>query len=402
MATLRVRGAPPRAHRAPRAEFLPFARPSIGDAEIAAVTETLRSGWLTTGPRVQAFEAAFAAYIGAPHAVATNSATAALHLALAAVGVQPGDEVIVPTNTFAACGEVVTYFGARPVLVDVRRDTYNLDERLLETAITPRTRAIMPVHFAGQPVEIDAVAEIARAHGVAVVEDAAHALPARYRGRMIGTTADVSAFSFYANKTITTGEGGMATTADEAYAARIRSLSLHGISRDGWTRYTAAGSWRYDILEAGFKYNLTDIAASIGIVQLQQAEQFRARRQAIADAYTAAFTDCDALQPPVVAPHVQHAWHLYVPLLRPEALRIDRDRFLAELRERNIGTSVHFIPLHLHSYYREVFGYRPGDLSNAEWIFERAFSLPIYPAMTDGDVADVIAAVTDVLSAFRR
>jgi perosamine synthetase len=382
--------------------FLPFAMPDIGEAEAESVMETLRSGWLTTGPKVRRFETDFAEYVGCEHAVAVNSATAALHLALSAVGLQEGDEVLVPTMTFAATAEVVLYFKARPVLVDCRPETLNLDPDQVEKAITAKTKAIMPVHIAGQACEMDRLMEIARDYDLRVIEDAAHALPARYQGEMIGTIGDITCFSFYATKTITTGEGGMATTQNPEWAERMRIMGLHGISKDAWKRYTAEGSWYYEILYPGFKYNLTDIAAAIGIEQLKKCTHFWELRQRYATLYDEGFRDVPAIITPYVAPEVQHAWHLYVIQLDLERLRIGRNEFIALLKEEGIGTSVHFIPLHLHPYYRDTFGYGPGDFPQASFVFERIVSLPIYPKMTEGDVQRVIEAVSRVVGQHRR
>lgn len=385
-----------------RRTFLPFHLPHIGEEEIRAVEETLRSGWITTGVKVRTFEREFADFIGARHAVAVNSATAALHLALEALGVTAGDEVIVPTMTFAASAEVVIYLGATPVLVDCQPDTLNLDPDRLEQAITPRTKAIMPVHFGGQPCEMDRIGAIAARHQLPVVDDAAHALPASFEGRQVGTISDLTCFSFYATKTITTGEGGMVTTDRDDYADRIRIMSLHGISRDAWKRYTAEGSWYYEILHAGFKYNLTDIAAALGIEQLKRCTTFRDRRRQIADLYDRAFSGVDEIATPVRRPNVDHAWHLYVIQLERERLGIDRAAFIEALKAAQIGTSVHFIPLHLHPYYRDRWGYRPEQLPVATAVFERTISLPIYPDMTDDDVADVADAVRRMCASHRR
>ena len=385
-----------------RQEFLPFHRPSIGELEIQEVTDTLRSGWVTTGPKVKQFEGEFADYVGSTHAVALNSGTAALHLALSAIGLESGDEVIVPTNTFTATAEVVTYFGATPVMVDCRRDTFNIDEQMLEERITHRTKAVIPVHMAGQPCQMDAIMEIAAAHDIRVIEDAAHALPSRFGTDMVGTIGDITAFSFYATKTITTGEGGMATTDNEEFADRMRVMSLHGISKDAWKRYTSEGSWYYEVVDAGYKYNMTDVAAAMGIAQLTRATEFRDRRADIATAYNNGFADLDAVRVPIAIDDALHAWHLYIILIDPEALEIDRARFVEELRARNIGSSVHFIPLHLHPFYQSKFGHRAGDFVNAEWVYERCISLPIFPDMTDGDVTDVIEAVHDVARTHRR
>jgi dTDP-4-amino-4,6-dideoxygalactose transaminase len=383
-------------------EFIPFHRPAIGEDEIQSVIETLKSGWLTTGPKVKRFEEDFARYLGCSHAIAVNSGTAALHLALDAIGIKEGDDVILPTMTFAATAEVVLYFKANPVLVDCQRDTLNLDPTQIEAAISSKTKAIIPVHFGGQPCEMDRILDIAKRHNLRVIEDAAHALPARDHGRTIGTIGDITCFSFYATKTITTGEGGMATTENSEWAERMRMMSLHGISHDAWKRYTKEGSWYYEILYPGFKYNLTDIAAAIGIEQLKKCDEFWEARQRIAMNYTKAFADLEEIQLPTCRNDVQHAWHLFVIQLNLERLRINRNQFVEALREKEIGTSVHFIPLHLHPYYRDKFGYKTEDFLNAGAAFERIISLPIYPRMTEGNVRDVIVAVRKLVQEYRR
>ena len=385
-----------------REEFLPFHVPAIGDEEIAAVVDVLKSGWLTTGSKAKEFEQQFCRFVGACHGVAVNSATAALHLGLAAVGIQEGDEVIVPTMTFAATAEVVLYLKAKPVLVDCTADTLNIDPLAIQRAITPRTKAIIPVHFAGQPCDSERILSLARAHGLHVVEDAAHALPARDHGRMIGSIGDITCFSFYATKTITTGEGGMATTNNPEWAEKMRMLSLHGISHDAWNRYSSEGSWYYEVTNVGYKYNLTDIAASLGLEQLKKCRSFASARKRIADAYTAAFSDVKEIRPPVCEPGKEHAWHLYVIQLELDRLTINRREFIEALRESKIGSSVHFIPLHLHPYYRQNFGYQPGDFPRAAAVYQRIVSLPIYPNMSDADVQDVIAAVRSIVERHRR
>jgi len=382
--------------------FIPFHMPDIGEDEIHAVVETLRSGWLTTGLKAKKFEEDFAAYIGSPHAVALNSCTAALHLALDAVGVKAGDEVLVPTMTFTATAEVVHYLGARPVLVDCQPDTLNIDPQAMAKAIGPRTKAVMPVDFAGQPCELGNILNIARDRHLAVIEDAAHALPARHRGSLVGTLSDITCFSFYATKTITTGEGGMATTANPEWAERMRMMSLHGISKDAWKRYTASGSWYYEVEYPGYKYNLTDMAAALGLVQLKRAEEFYQARKRIAELYDAGFADVAEIRSPVVRDDVQHAWHLYVIQLDLDRLRIGRNEFIEALKEDNIGTSVHFIPLHLHPFYKRSFGYRPADFPNATAAFERIISLPIFPGMRDEQVNRVIGTVRRIAERCRR
>jgi len=388
--------------------FLPFSRPSITEMEKRAVLEVLDSGWLTTGPRTKEFERQFADFVGSAHAVALNSATAALHLALEAVGVGPGDEVVVPTWTFAASAEVVIYRGARPVLVDVEADTLNASVETLMAAVTPRTRAIMAVHIAGRPLAIKELAAAAAARGVAVVEDAAHAFPSHVggpTGPLAGTIATIGAFSFYATKTITTGEGGMLVTNDAAIADRVRLMSLHGISRDAWNRYTAAGSWYYEIEDAGFKYNMTDIAAALGLAQLSRArELLSARRQLAADyaVRLASSSIGDLLELPADAPDGSHAWHLYIVRLALERLRLDRGQVIEGLRALGIGSSVHFIPLHLHPYYRREWGYAASDLPVATREYERVISLPLWPGMSGADVDRVVAGLESVLGGARR
>jgi dTDP-4-amino-4,6-dideoxygalactose transaminase len=380
-----------------RENFLPFHLPSIGDEEAAEVVKVLHSGWVTTGPKAHAFESAFARYIGTPHAIAVNSCTAALHLALDAIGLREGDEVLVPTMTFAATAEVVLYFKARPVLIDSEPDTLNIDPVGLERAISPRTRAIIPVHYAGHACDMAQILEIARIHRLKVIEDAAHALPAAYNKQTLGTFGDLACFSFYATKTLCTGEGGMVVTASPEYAENTRMMSLHGISKDAWKRYSAEGSWYYEISRPGFKYNMSDIAAAIGIVQLGKCGQMWEARRRIAEIYGQALAELDEIQTPVTRPGVDHAWHLYPIRLDLERLRISRAQFITMMREQNIGTSVHFIPLHLHPFYRDKYQYRPQDFPNALFAYERLVSLPIYPAMTEHDALDVVAVVHNII-----
>ena len=385
-----------------QSEFLSFHVPEIGEEEVRSVLETLRSGWLTTGSKVKRFEEDFSSYIGSSHAVAVNSGTAALHLAFDAIGIREGDEVIVPTMTFTATAEVVLYFKARPVLVDCEPDTFNIDPLDVERKITAKTKAIIPVHMAGQSCNMARIMEIARRHKLKIIEDAAHALPSRFNGKMIGTIGDVTCFSFYVTKPIATGEGGMATTDNPEWAERMRVMSLHGISKDAWKRYTNEGSWYYEVLFPGYKYNLTDIAAALGIEQLKKCDRFWAARKQIAAAYDDGFAAVPEIRRPVRMPNTQHAWHLYIIQLETERLRIDRGEFITALKDEGIGTSVHFIPLHLHPYYREAFGYKPEDFPTATRVFERIISLPIYPAMSEQSVQRVIAAVTEVVEKNRR
>ena len=380
---------------------VPFHRPDISPLERAAVDEVLSSGWLTTGQRAARFETAFAAATAAPHAVALSSCTAALHLALDAVGVGPGDEVLVPAMTFTSTASTVIHQGARPVLIDVCADDHCVDPAALERAIGPRTRAIVSVDFAGQPGRMTRILDLARAHGLPVIEDAAHAFPAAYRGRPVGSIADITCFSFYATKTLTTGEGGMATALDGEHARRMRLMANHGISRSAHDRLSG-NAWHYDVLEPGWKYNMPDLAAALGLAQLERAEEMRARRRAIAEAYLAAFADEPAIKPLGARPECDHSWHLFVIRLAPGALRIDRDRAVEELKARGIGTSVHFIPLNLHPYYRERHGAGAEDCPVAVDGFERSISLPIWSGMGDAEVGAVIEAVKDLTAAYRR
>jgi dTDP-4-amino-4,6-dideoxygalactose transaminase len=383
--------------------FLPFALPDIGEAEIAEVVDTLRSGWVTTGPKAARFEREFAAFLGDPsgdgglHCIAVNSATAGLHLAAEAVGIAPGDEVITTTHTFTATAEVVRYLGADVKLVDIDPATLNIDVAAIEAAITPRTKALMPVHFAGLAADMDAVHALARRHGLKVIEDAAHALPTTCGGRLVGTLpSEATVFSFYANKTITTGEGGMLVTRDAQLAARAKVMRLHGMNRDAFDRFTAkVPSWYYEIVAPGFKYNLTDIAAALGLQQLKRAEAFRARREAIAAAYDAAFGPGSGLPlvtPPRARPGDVHAWHLYVLRLADDA-PISRDTLIERLYAAGIGCSVHYIPLHLHPYWRERYGLQPAMFPHSQHAYERMLSIPLFSRMSDGDVERVIAAV---------
>jgi dTDP-4-amino-4,6-dideoxygalactose transaminase len=385
-----------------RASWLPFHRPCIEEDEIAEVVDTLRGGWLTTGPRTRRFEREFAEYVGAKHAVAVNSATAAMHLALEAIGLRPGDEVIVPAYTFTATAEVVLYFGARPVIVDVEPSAMTIDPAAAEAAVTERTRAIMPVDLAGVPCEYDALRDLARRHNLVLIADSAHALPTRYKDELVGTIADLTAFSFYVTKPLATGEGGMLVTDDEQWAERAQIMSLHGISHDAWKRYTAEGSWYYEVVASGFKYNLTDVAAALGLRQLTKQDRFLAERLSIAERYHAAFGQMAELEVPRPADHVESSWHLYLLKLNLEHLSADRAEVIRALHAENIGTSVHFIPLHLHPSYRERYGYTPDSFPVAYQEYRRVISLPIFPGMTDSDVGDVIGAVQKVVRHFRR
>ncbi len=397
-----------------RETFLPFALPSIGEEEIAEVVDSLRSGWVTTGPKVKRFERDFAEYIGTQHAIAVNSCTAGLHIALTALGIGPGDEVIVPTLTFCATANVVVHLGARPVLVDVGND-FNVTPETIEAAITARTKAIMPVHYSGQACDLEAIHEVAGRHNLPVVEDAAHAVGSTYHDHKIGSDAlaqsisnrqgrpvrSITVFSFYATKNMTTGEGGMITTNDGDLADRMRMLALHGMSRDAWKRYTSAGSWYYEVVLPGYKDNMTDIQAALGIHQLRRLDRFIKTRQHYARLYDEAFAELAEIATPMTHPDRNQVYHIYVIRLHLERLAIDRAAFIEELKSRNIGTSVHFIPVHLHPFYQQCLGYRRGDFPQAEAIYDRIVSLPLYPRMTELDVQDVIRAVRQIIVQYR-
>lgn len=380
--------------------FLPFALPDIGEEEIAEVVDSLRSGWLTTGPKTQRFEREFADFIGSDvQALAVNSATAGLHLVLEAFGIGPGDEVITTPYTFTATAGVVRHLGADPVFVDIDPKTFNLDPTKIERAITPRTKAIIPVHFAGLACDMQPIIEIARRHGLKILEDAAHALPATYHNQLIGTLdTDATVFSFYATKTITTGEGGMIVTRDHAIAERCRAMRLHGISRDAFDRYTSTKpAWHYEVIAPGFKYNLTDIASSIGLQQLKKAWGFQEQRQRMAERYDAELAGLPITLPPQPENGDLHSWHLYAVRLNDHAV-ISREEFIQQMSARGIGCSVHFIPLHLHPYWQKAYDLQPHDFPMAWRAYERAVSLPLYTRMTESDQTRVIEAVKDVLA----
>jgi len=423
--------------------YLPFALPDVNNSELAQIKEALDSGWITTGPKARRFEGEFAAFVGATHAVAVNSCTAAMHLALEATGLQAGDLVITTPYTFAATVEVIRYFDAVPVFVDVEADTLNMDPNLFYETVTdlchggaaarrrlPRAatrphsairspHAIIPVHIAGLPVDLDAIQAFAIRHGLAVIEDAAHALGSAYKGRPIGTglhaaignspqimtpetgCMHLACFSFYATKALTTGEGGMICTDDAELAERCRIMSLHGISKDAWKRYTAEGSWYYEIIAPGYKYNMTDIAAAMGLAQLAKVERMAERRREIAERYHAAFSAMPELQIPEDRPDCRHAWHLYMLRLHLDRLALSRAAFIEALKARGIGSSVHFIPLHIHPYYRETYGYSPEHFPVAFREYLREISLPIYSRMSDADIQRVIEAVGEIVLANR-
>jgi dTDP-4-amino-4,6-dideoxygalactose transaminase len=381
---------------------IPFHRADLGEEEVAAVAEVIRSGWLTMGAKTFEFEREFARYIGASHAVAVSSCTAALHLALEAFGIRRDDEVLLPTTTFTATAEVVTYLGAKPILVDIDPLTLNMDPLDMERKITLQTRAIIPVHFGGTPCDMTEILAIAASHDLRVVEDAAHALPSQYNGQRVGTISEMTAFSFYATKTLTTGEGGMITTENKEYAQRLQMMRLHGISRDAWKRYGSGGSWFYEVLETGFKYNLTDLQAALGVVQLTKCDGMRAARERIAGRYLRTLGTLETLEMPHTPPDRESSWHLFVVRLNLEQLRLNRDQFIRELADRGVAASVHFIPLHLQPVYQREYRYKVGDFPVAEREYHRSLSLPIYPGMSNEEIERVIWAVRDVASTWAR
>jgi dTDP-4-amino-4,6-dideoxygalactose transaminase len=382
-----------------RKDFLPFARPSIDETTIEDVCESLRSGWITTGPKSIRFENAFKDRIGIPYALAVNSATAGLHLAHLALGIGPGDEVITTPMTFVATLNTIVFAGARPVLVDIDPGTFNMDPAKLESAVTPRTKAIVPVHFAGLPVDMDPVNAVAEKHGISVIEDCAHALGASYKGRTIGSDPrHVSVFSFHPTKNITTGEGGMVCTGLEEAAERIAILRQHGMSKGAWSRYAVTGTPHYDVALPGLKYNMLDIQAAIGLGQLGQLEAFNARRATIVGRYREAFSGVEGIALPATPIYEHtHAWHIFTPMLQLDRLDISRDDFMALMKAENIGTAYHYQAIHLFEFYRKTFGFKPGDFPNSEKVSERILSLPLFPAMTDADVEDVIEATKGIL-----
>lgn len=383
-----------------REEFLPPFRPNIGKEEIEEVIDTLKSDWITTGPKTHEFEEKFRKYIGCKHAIAVNSCTAGLHLSLVAIDIKEGDEVITTPFTFAATSNVIIHQRAKPVFVDIDEETYNINPYEIDKVISDKTKAILPVHYAGHPCEMDEIIKIAKEHDLVIIEDAAHAIGAFYRGKKIGNIGNFTAFSFYATKNITTSEGGMITTNDDEIADKLRILSLHGISKDAWKRYSSEGSWYYEILYPGYKYNMTDIQASIGIHQLNKIEEMQKKREEIAKVYNEEFEKIDEIIEPKVKSYVRHAWHLYP--IRIKNLKINRDKFIEALKAENIGTSVHFIPIHLHPYYRNRFNFKEDDFPVAEKVYKSILSLPLYPKMEQDDIMDVVKAIKRIVKYYRR
>jgi dTDP-4-amino-4,6-dideoxygalactose transaminase len=386
-----------------RDAFLPFARPSLGEAEMAEVADTLRSGWITTGPKVEKFTAAFADYVGGRFAVPVSSATAGLHVALMALEVGPGDEVITTPMTFVATLNTIVHCGAVPVLADIDASTLNIRVEEIEKKISSRTKAIVPVHYVGQPVDLDPILGLAASRGLAVLEDAAHAVGAEYKGRRIGSFPTTSVFSFHPNKNMTTGEGGMVVTEEESVFEKASLLKFHGMDKESWKRFAKTGSPRYDVAIPGYKYNMMDIQAALGLHQLPRLDGFLAQRERLAARYDAALSATVGLILPQRVPYpVRHAWHLYTPLVDVDRLTIDRDRFMEELKARNIGTGLHYTAAHEFSYYANRFGWRPEDFPEAHFVSERIVSLPLFPGLTDSDQDDVVEAIRDVLREFRK
>jgi dTDP-4-amino-4,6-dideoxygalactose transaminase len=381
-----------------RESFLPFARPGLGEEEIGEVVETLRSGWITTGPRVERFTSEFADYVGGRYAVPVSSATAGLHVALLALGVGPGDEVVTTPMTFVATLNTIVHCGAVPVLADIDAATLNVRVEEIERRLTDKTRVILPVHYVGQPADLDPILELAAERGIAVLEDAAHAVGAEYKRRRIGSFPTTSVFSFHPNKNMTTGEGGMVVTDDEAVYEKASLLKFHGMDKESWKRFAKSGSPRYDVALPGFKYNMMDLQAALGLHQLKRLDGFLAERARLAARYDAALEGVPGLILPQRVPYeIRHAWHLYTPLVDVDRLAIDRDRFMEELKRRNIGTGLHYTAAHEFSYYASRFGWQPEDFPEAHFVSERIVSLPLFPGLTDPDQDDAIAAVREVL-----
>ena len=383
-------------------DFLFFHKPFISDDEVDEIVDTVRSGWLSMGPKTIKFEEAFNSYIGCKKSIAVSSWTAAGHLTLEAYGIRPGDEVIVPTMTFPATAEIVCYFGAKPVIVDVEEDTLNISLKEIEKAITSRTKAIIPVHYAGQPCDMDEIHEIAKSNNLKVIEDAAHSLPATYKGKKVGTISDVTCFSFYATKTLSTGEGGMICTNDEEIAERCTIMRMHGINRDAWKRYTESSSWYYEVIAPGFKYNFTDLQASLGLPQLKKVDQMWQSRKNIAAKYTQALKDNELLTLHGVKENRDSSWHLFPIRLKLEFLKINRAQLIDEMRKLNVGAGVHFMPIHQHIYYNQTFKLDNKNYPIASSVFPKLVSLPIYPGMQDGHVDRVINVLVDLLEKYKK
>jgi dTDP-4-amino-4,6-dideoxygalactose transaminase len=382
--------------------FIPFHRPYISDDEINEVTEAIRSGWWTTGPKTLKFENDFRTYIGTQNALAVSSWTAAAHLALEAIGLKSGDEVIVPAMTFTACAEIVCYFNAKPVIVDIQRDSYNIDPDKVEKAITKKTKAIIPVHYGGQPCDMDEIIDIAKRHKLYIIEDAAHALPSYYKGKIVGTLSDVTCFSFYATKTLATGEGGMICTNNEDIAKRCSIMRLHGINSDAWKRYTEEGSWYYEVVAPGYKYNFTDIQAGLGLAQLRKIDEMHVKRKEIFEMYNEGFKNNEQINFYKIKEDRISSYHLYPIELNINRLTISRSRFIEELKENGIGASVHFIPLYRHPYYRQTFNLNIEDYPVTENVYPEIITLPIWPGMKISQIEQVIDNVNSLMKKFTK
>ena len=380
-----------------RKDFLLLAKPMIGNEEVNAVIRTLKSGWLTTGPNVKEFEEKMQKYLGCKKAVGLTSCTGGLHIALAALGIGPGDEVIVPTYTFVASAHVVVWLGATPVLVDVEKDTFNIDPNKIEEAITPKTKAIIPVHFAGHSCDIDKILAIAKKHNLYVIEDAAHAIGTEYKGIKIGNFGDATVFSFYVTKTMTTAEGGMVVTNNEELGNKLRRYSYFGVDKDAFNRYSDKGTWYYEIVDLGYKYNMDNIQGALGLEQLNKIDFFIKKRRQLASLYNDLLQKIPGINVPIEKNYTKHTYHLYPILVQSHDKNLKRDQMIEKLKEYNIGTSVHFIPLHLHPYYQKQFGYKKGDFPNAEYLFEREISLPLFPGMSEQDVRYVANALYEIM-----
>jgi len=380
-----------------RREFIPLAKPTIEENEIEEVVKVLRSGWLTTGPKVAEFEKNMQKYLGCKKAIGLSSCTGGLHIALAALGIKQGDEVIVPTYTFAATAHVVAWLGAKPVLVDVEKDTFNIDPKKIEEAITDKTKAIIPVHFAGHSCDMDKIMAIAEKHNLYIIEDAAHAIGTDYKGKKIGNFGNATAFSFYATKTITTAEGGMIVTNDEELGKKLKRYSYFGVDKDAFNRYADKGNWYYELIELGYKYNMDNIQGALGVEQLKKLESFIEKRRKLASLYTSLLKGVSGIITPAEKEYTKHSYHLYPILLDIDSINMNREEFIDKLKEYKIGASVHFIPLHLHPYYQKAHGYKKGDFPNAEYLFDREVSLPLYPGMNEEDVRYVAEAIKEII-----
>jgi len=378
-------------------EFIPLTKPTIEEDEIKEVIKVLKSGWLTTGPKVAEFEENMQKYLGCKKAVGLTSCTGGLHIALAALGIKHGDEVIVPTYTFAASAHVVAWLGARPVLVDVEKDTFNIDPKKIEDAITDKTKAIIPVHFAGHSCDIDKIMAIAEKHNLYVIEDAAHAIGTDYKGKKIGNFGNATAFSFYAIKTITTAEGGMVVTNDKELGKKLKRYSYFGVDKDAFNRYADKANWYYEIIELGYKYNMDNIQGALGVEQLKKLESFIEKRRKLANLYSDLLKGVSGIITPAEKEYTRHSYHLYPILLDIDSISMSRDEFIDKLKEYKVGASVHFIPLHLHPYYQKTYGYKKGDFPTAEYLFYREVSLPLYPRMNEEDVRYVVESIKEII-----